>query len=65
MSTIRLTHKTDVHEISALDHVAQQDQSRVVFISEAIEAENCHVSQLDSKSLDTGCSSTYSIHMAL
>jgi ribosomal protein S18 acetylase RimI-like enzyme len=54
MSTIRLAHKTDMHEISAFDQVAQQDQARVVFISKAIEARNCYVSQLDSKIIGYG-----------
>ena len=54
MSTIRLAHKTDMHEISAFDQVAQQDQARVVFISEAIGARNCYVSQLDSKIIGYG-----------
>lgn len=54
MSTIRLAHKTDMHGISAFDQVAQQDQARVVFISEAIEARNCYVSQLDSKIIGYG-----------
>ena len=54
MSTIRLAHKTDMHEISAFDQVAQQDQARVVFISKAIEAWNCYVIQLDSKIIGYG-----------